>query len=330
MKFIILLIFTSNILLACGNPKIEKQELKKETQKELEIKTEKDNLSDKGFEKALEIMSFFKNKDYDNIRNSFYEPIAKKVPENILKQYTDKASLLIAEYGIPKKEKVINQVSFSKINEPQITKETNVELLVYMFPMPSTERNEPPLRMITISFLPSIGFDKIVAFNVLDNSKRSTIKPDFEKLINFNLNLTNFKRIRIYNTNKGNDKALNQKISELDNEKIKSLNKILNLINKANIEKTETTSDITRYKSNPETISLHLNPYEKMMMMPNEITKTYFMITEILENETDEKESEWIIIRQFKTLTSSYLYYLNKTENKELYNELKKLKNYTR
>ncbi len=323
MKYIILLIFTSNIVLAFGNPKIEKKELKTETQKE------SDNLSDKGFKKALEIMYFFKNKDYDKIRSSFYEPIAKKVPENILKQYTNKASLLITEYGIPKKEKVINQVSFSKINEPQITKETNVELLVYMFPMPSTERNEPPLRMITISFLPSIGFDKIVAFNVLDNSKRTTIKPDFEKLLSFNFNLNNFKQIRIYNTNKGNDKALNQKISELDNEKVKSLNKILNLINKTNIEKTETSSDITRYKGNPETISLHLNPYEKMMM-PNEITETYFMITEILEKESDEKESEWIIIRQFKTLTSSYLYYLNKIENKELYNELKKLKNYTR
>ena len=86
--------------------------------------------------------------------------------------------------------------------------------------MPPARKNEPPLRMITISFLPSVGFDKMVAFNVLDNSNVKEVKPDFEKLSKFDFKQSDFKRIRIYHTGgspkNGKDNELSEKISDLN------------------------------------------------------------------------------------------------------------------
>ncbi len=333
MRLIFTLTFVSNFLIACGNPIADKIQ-EKIFKNEIEIKSDikKDTLiTDLGYKKAIEIMRLIQVKDYSKVRNSFFTPISKQIPEKTLRLYIDKAANLISKYGIPNKDEVINGASFTTINIPEITSETNVELLLISFPMPVTKRNEPPLGMVSISFLPSVGFDKIVGFNVLDNSNRKIIKPDFDKNVKFSLSIDKFKKIRIYNTNKGNDKSLDKKITELEFEQIKSIKRIISLINKSKIEKIETVSDITRYKGNPETISLHLNSYNEFIM-PNEMDKPHLLITEILNNEQGvvEKENDWIIIRQFKILTSSYLYYISKGENMELYNELKKLKEYTR
>lgn len=340
MKITTILILITSLFLACGNTTKEKKEDIEQTTAELKPgqKVELNNKTenDEGLTKAFEIVNYLKIKDYEKVRGSFFDPIAKKVPEELLKKYSDKASELIAEFGIPESGKVLKQITFTQINEPEITKKTNTQLLVYAFPMPPARKNEPPLRMITISFLPSVGFDKMVAFNVLDNSNVKQVKPDFEKLSKFDFKQADFKRIRIYHTGgapkKGRDGELSEKISDLDKTVQQSLNKTIELLSKARIEKTEIANDITRYEGNPETISLHLIPYEKLMVMPNEIDRPYLMITEILENENKltEKETEYIIVRQFKQLNSAYLYFLKKSENIELYNQIKTLENYTR
>ncbi|MBJ2172746.1 hypothetical protein JBL43_00760 [Aureibaculum sp. A20] len=336
MKITTIFILMTSLFLACGNATKEKKELVEGTTAELSSEPKIESQNDRGITKAYEIINYLKTKDYKKVRASFFNPVAKKVPEELLKKYVDKASELIAEFGIPEKEKVLSQVSSGQINEPEITKERNIEFLIYAFPMPPARKNEPPLRMITISFLPSFGFDKMIMLNVLDNSNVKEVKPDFEKLDKFDFKQSDFKRIKIYHTGgsqkSGKDGELSEKISDLKKTVQESLNITIELMSKSKIEKTEIANDITRYKGNPETISLHLIPYEKLMVMPNEIDRPYFMITQILENENGivEKEKDYIIVRQFKQLNSSYLYYLKKSENMELYNQLKSMENYAR
>ena len=43
-----------------------------------------------------------------------------------------------------------------------------------------------------------------------------------------------------------------------------------------------------------------------------------------------EEKADWILVQQFKMLTSSYLYFIKKSDNTELYNELKELKKFSR
>lgn len=327
MKIKIILILIASISLSCGNTKKLKNteaETTTKSKSESQIKLGDND----GIERAYEIIGYLKDKDLKKIKNSFFEPIAAKVSDDVLKKIAVKASELISEFGIPGKEQVMQQIKFTQINLPEITKETNVQLLEYAFPMPADNTKPIPLKSIKITFLPSEGYSKVIGISVVDNSNIREVEPDFEKLSSFNFNLNEFKKVRIGNQNKEGYKSLDKKISELSSQHITSINKVLKLINTAEIEKTEIAYDIIRYNGNPETISLQLNPYDRIMM-PHETTEPYFMISEILDTISEEKESEWIIISHFKILNSQYIYYLSKSGNLELYNELKKLKKYT-
>jgi len=207
----------------------------------------------------------------------------------------------------------------------------------YGFPMPLSERKGPPIRMINIGFIMSNGFDKIVNFSIIDNTKTPKINPDFEPLKVIDFSLEQFKRIRIYyspGSTSNTSSELNKTIKEArktNKDAISEIEKIILLFNKATINRVDTTYDITRYNGNPETISLHLFPNEELMIMPDKINKPFVMITIILteQDEIEELETDWIIIRHFKKLNSSYLYFLSKDNNKELYNMLKELKGET-
>jgi len=333
MNKLLLILFTVVITGACTSSQ-NKKEIATSSSNKQKVESNSNNLAKSpGYQLAIKTLKYFEKQEYSKIRQMFYEPIGNTIEEEVLKTYTDAAAELIRQYGIPNSKYVNIENSVSRINMPEITTDPTIEIVTYSFPMmPKHQLSDIPSRIIKVSLFPSKGYEKIAGFNVFDNTKTPVITPDFDPLSKFSFNISNFKRVRVVYSNEGASSKEESLIAELDATRSNQIKKVISLLNKAKIEKFDTVSDILRYNGQPETIMLHLNPYEDMFVMPEDITSPYFVVTEILNEEKGIKEekADWILVQQFKMLTSSYLYFIKKSDNTELYNELKELKKFSR
>ena len=286
---------------------------------------------EKGFESSQKVIELIKDKEYNAIRSSFLSQIGKSIPDNMLMKYTNQGAELIKEYGMPDKDFVNKRLMMTKVNDKTIINEESTIVIYFDYPFPApSEKGQPAERMISIGYIQALGFNKIVALQVIDNTKRPIIKPSFAKLEKLDFNIDDISRYRIrYSGGNVDPEASNTVTGDINelksNEKIYNQSKkVLELLKDAKIARHEPIKDMPRHNGKPEMIIFQLNFDPNFMAPPEMLKKPHIMVLLILNEETgkSEKNIDWIEIRQFSGMNIGYKYFVSVKEHNELYNQI--------
>lgn len=259
------------------------------------------------------------NNSYKGFKDIFALDISQNIPDEQIKNIVDKINMLFKMEGIPTDYEDI-------IPSLKLTINGNDSIFINQITY-----NYKSSKILTFSFLKKYGTQKIAG--VFLNQKPSTptnVKPTITKIENFNFNVNDITRFRIYYSEGKNKKTKYKNVTGVfaiqgDAEKLTQtglkpiINKIFDDLKKSKFEKVEVVNTTLQRGDNPKFIQILFDlkdkPYSILIYLPLKDEGLYTGKIVLMQGEysnlgylfTLNKEDYSIVVKEFPKIINMKL-----------------------